>query len=171
METIVNKVAQSGIVTINLEKYIPSSIIVFDLKPFLYMELILKEKDFRAALLTHDWLQYKDKYVALTCSTDAIIPMWAYMLVMQYLQPIATMAVYGNIEQARENITLYNITNEDFTQYKDARIVLKGCGEIPIPISAYTLITTLLRPHVISIMYGEPCSTVPVYKRKKETPQ
>lgn len=171
METIVNKVAQSGIVTINLEKYIPQSIIVFDLKPFLFMELILKEKDFRAALLTHDWLQYKDKYVALTCTTDAIIPMWAYMLVMQYLQPIATMSVYGNLEQARENITLYNITTEDFTQYKDTRVVIKGCGEIPIPISAYTLITTLLRPHVISIMYGEPCSTVPVYKRKKEITQ
>lgn len=171
METIVNKVAQSGIVTINLEKYIPQSIVVFDLKPFLFMELILKEKDFRAALLIHDWLQYKDKYVALTCSTDAIIPMWAYMLVMQYLQPVATMSVFGNIEQARENITLYNITIEDYTQYKDARVVIKGCGEAPIPISAFTLITTLLKPHVTSIMYGEPCSTVPVYKRKKEIPQ
>lgn len=162
-----NKVAESGLVTIDLSSFIPSNeIVLFDIKPYLFMELILKEKDFRAALLSTDWSVYQDKVVGVYCSTDAIIPMWANMLIVSNLQPIAKAAYFGNEERVREQILFENILLVNAADYTDQRVVIKGCGETPIGESAYIAITQKLRPVVKSIMYGEPCSTVPVYKRK-----
>ena len=130
------------------------------------MGLILKEKDFRAALLTLDWEQYRNAHVAITCSADAIIPMWANMLVASNLQPIAKSVFFGTEQQLKEQLLLKNILTISGSDYTDQRVVIKGCGEVPIPESAYVAITTLLRPYVKSIMYGEPCSTVPIFKKK-----
>ena len=166
-DTIVNKVAESGIITLNLEDFYPKEdILVFDLKEFLFMGLILKEKDFRAALQATDWKQYLDKNVAVTCSADAIIPVWAYMLVASYLQPFAGEIVFGNKEMLISFLIDKNIEKINAANYTDSRVVIKGCGDIQIPASAYMIITSKLRPYVKSIMYGEPCSTVPVYKKK-----
>ena len=164
---IVNKVAESLLTTIDLEEYYPKAdIAVFDMKNYLFMELILKEKDFRTSLQELDWEQYRDKNVAVTCTADAIIPMWAYMLVASNLQPVAKEVVFGN-EEALINCliskNLLKLNAEDFT---DKRVVIKGCGDVKIPESAYVEITHKLRPYVKSIMYGEPCSTVPIYKKR-----
>lgn len=166
-ETFVNKVAESGIVTLNLEDYFPKDkVVVFDMKDHLFMGLILKEKEFREALKILDTTIYENKVVALTCSADAVIPMWAYMLVASLLQPIAKEIIFGTEVYAKENILLRNIENIDTTAYNNARVVIKGCGELPIGEVAYIAITKKLRPIAKSIMYGEPCSTVPVFKKK-----
>lgn len=167
MENFVNKVAESGIISLDLETFLPREpVMVFDLKDHLFMGLILKEKDFRAALLTLDWEQYRNAHVAITCSADAIIPMWANMLVASNLQPIAKSVFFGTEQQLKEQLLLKNILTISGSDYTDQRVVIKGCGEVPIPESAYVAITTLLRPYVKSIMYGEPCSTVPIFKKK-----
>ncbi len=167
-EIFVNKVAESGLITLDLEQFFPKEPIkVFDLKGYLFMELILKEKDFRAALLTTDWSVYQGAAVAITCSVDAIIPMWAYMLIASYLQPIAAEIVFGNEAQLINNSMLKKMEQFDAAEYLDKRVVVKGCGDTPIPESAYVTITNKLRPYVKSIMYGEPCSTVPIYKKPK----
>jgi hypothetical protein len=167
MDTIVNKVAESGIISLDLAHYMPKDeeIMPFDLKPFLFREMILREKDYRAELLTHDWTQYNGKQVAIQCSVDAIIPMWAYMLAANYLQPVAAYVYFGSTEELKKEVLLKRIEAIDATEYADKRIVVKGCGEIPIPESAYVAVTNILRPFVKSIMYGEPCSTVPIYKK------
>lgn len=166
-EEIINKVAQSQLISIDLEDFYPKgNIAVFDLKPYLFMELILKEKDFRAALQQTDWSPYQDKIVGITCSADAIIPVWAYMLVATYLQPVAAEVVMGDEKKIASQILLKKIQQLDLDEYADKRIVIKGCGEMPIGEEAYMEITKRLRPIAKSIMYGEPCSTVPVYKRK-----
>jgi hypothetical protein len=167
-DEIINKVAESGLVTIDLEKYLPTkeSIVVFDLKDFLFMGMILKEKDFREALKKHDWEQYRDKYVAITCSADAIIPVWAYMLVTTYLQSTAKGSIVGTEKELYKNIFLKNISSINTSEFTESRIVLKGCGETPIDDFAYAEATRVLLPVAKSIMYGEPCSTVPVFKKK-----
>lgn len=166
-ETFVNKVAESGIITLNLEDYYPKeAIVLFDLKEFLFMGLILKEKDYRAALQNVNWQQYQDKYVAITCTADAIIPMWAYMLAATNLQPFAKEVFFGDEKTVIANVLLKNIDNVNAEDFADKRVVVKGCGDIQIPENAYVAITSKLRPFVKSIMYGEPCSTVPVYKKK-----
>lgn len=160
-----NKVAQSGLITLNLEEYLPAGeTVTFDLKDYLFMGLILKEKDFREALKNLNWLQYKEKNVAITCTADAIIPLWAYMLVTTYLQPVARDIYVGSAEEMHKHLFLKNISAIDATAFADKRIVVKGCGDIPIGAFAYAELTKHLLPHVKSIMYGEPCSTVPVYK-------
>jgi len=162
-----NKVAESGILSIDLASLLPSNeIIIFDIKPFLFMELILKEKEFRAALLTTDWNIYQDKIIGIICSADAIIPMWANMLIVSALNPFAKAVYFGNENKVREQLLLENISTINTSEYTDQRVVIKGCGEIAIGESAYIAITQKLRPVVKSIMYGEPCSTVPVYKKK-----
>ncbi len=166
-ETIVNKVAESGIITIDLEDYYPKGeIVVFDLKDYLFMGLILKEKDFREALKNINWQQYENKNIAITCGADAIIPVWAYMLAASYLQPFAKEVAFGNERDLITSIfikKLAAVNGEDFT---DKRVVIKGCGDIQIPEVAYVEITNKLRPFAKSIMYGEACSTVPIYKKK-----
>ena len=166
-EEILNKVAVSSLETIDLAGFYPGEeIVVFDLKPYLFMELILKEKDFREALLHTDWTPYLHKIAAVTCSADAVIPMWAYMLVASYLQPVATEIILGDEKTAIRQILLKRMDSLDVEAYKDKRVVVKGCGDLPIGEYAYMEITKKLRPVAKSIMYGEPCSTVPIYKRK-----
>jgi hypothetical protein len=164
---IINKVAQSPLETVDLEDYYPKEeIILFDLKPYLFMELILKEKDFRDSLKEVDWEIYSGKIVAVTCSADAIIPVWAYMLVATYLEPTAKDIIMGDEKTAVNQVLLKRINHIDVNKYKDKRVVIKGCGELSIGDFAYMEITRLLRPVAKSIMYGEPCSTVPIYKNK-----
>jgi hypothetical protein len=163
--TIINKVADSGLISLDLEHYYPKEeTLVFDLKEYLFMGLILKEKDFREALKNTDWEKYRDKYTALTCTADAIIPMWAYMLVVSYLEPIVKDVLVGDEKELHKSLFLKNIAQINTAEYTGKRVVIKGCGELPVGEFAYAAITKLLRPVVRSIMYGEPCSTVPVYK-------
>lgn len=166
-EPFINKVAESGLITLDLEKWYPrDETAVFDMKDYLFMGMILKEKDFREALKNIDWESYRGKNVAVTCSADAIIPVWAYMLVATYLQPFAKEMVMGDEKELHKTIFLKNLSAIDIKEYKDKKVVIKGCGETPIADYVYMEITKLLRPVVKSIMYGEPCSTVPVFKKK-----
>lgn len=166
-EPLVNKVAESGLITIDLEQYYPRETPeAFDMKDFLFMGMILKEKDFREALKNADWSKYQDKNVALFCSADAIIPVWAWMLAASYLQPVAKEIVMGDEKELHRRLYLKNISSINVSDYTDKRVVIKGCGETPIADYVYMEITKKLRPVVKSIMYGEPCSTVPVYKKK-----
>lgn len=165
-ETLVNKVSSSGLVTINLEDLLPALPVEFDLKNYLFMGLILKEKEFRQALKQLDWGVYQNKDVAITCSADAIIPVWAYMLVTTYLQPVAKNVRVGTAAEVQQQLFIKNIEELNAAAFRDERIVIKGCGEKEVGSFAYAEITRLLLPHVRSIMYGEPCSTVPVFKRK-----
>ena len=165
-EPIINKVAESGLITLDLEQYFPKGeTAVFDLKDYLFMGMILKEKDYREALKAKDWSGYKDKNIALVCTADAIIPVWAWMLAATYLQPVAKDLVMGDEKELHKTLFLKNLSVININEFEDKRVVIKGCGETPIPDYVYMEITRLLRPVVKSIMYGEPCSTVPVYKR------
>ena len=167
MNEIINKVANSGLVTIDPEEFISEGErFLFDIKPLLFQELILKEKDFREFIKTHDWKQYKNKYIALTCSTDSVIPNWAYMLLTLALQPFAKKIVFGTLTDLENLLFAENISKLNIALYKDARVVIKGCGEKYIPVNAYVQLTELLKPVVKSILFGEPCSTVPLYKSK-----
>lgn len=168
MSDIINKVSESSLYTLDLAKYYPTdeSIRVFDLKPFLFMELILKEKDFREALKNHNWEDYRGKHVGVTCSADAIIPVWAFMLVASYLEPVAKSVHMAGETEIRNEVLKMNLNNLDVTELNDVRVVVKGCGELPISNEAYMQITSKLRPVAKSIMYGEPCSTVPIFKKK-----
>ena len=166
-DPFINKVAESGLITLDPEKYYPrGETSVFDLKDFLFMGLILKEKDYREALKVFDWEQYRDKIVAVTCSADAVIPVWAYMLAASYLQPVVKDMVLGDEKELHKTIFLKNLSQIDTNEFTDKRVVIKGCGETPIGDFVYMELTKLLRPVAKSIMYGEPCSTVPVYKKK-----
>ena len=166
-DPIINKVAESGLVTIDLEKFYPKGeTAVFDLKDHLFMGMILKEKDFRQALKDLDWEKYRAKNVAVMCSVDAVIPVWAWMLVATYLQPVAATFVMGDNKELHKKLFLDNIDAINPEEFADKRIVIKGCGETPIADYVYMEITKRLRPVAKSIMYGEPCSTVPVYKKK-----
>ena len=171
-EEIINKVSQSSLYTIDLEQFFPTeNIRIFDLKPFLFMELILKEKDFRASLLSTDWSVYKDEIVGVYCSADAVIPVWAYMLVTSYLQPFAKEVIMGSEMEVLRQLITKKIQAVNPAEYADKRIVVKGCGDRPVGDFAYLEITKLLRPVVKSIMYGEPCSTVPIYKAQSLKPK
>ena len=167
MEELRNKVAESGIITIDLEEFYPKGeICSFDIKEFLFMEMLLKEKDFRVSLEQHDWEQYKDKQVAIFCSTDAIIPMWAYMLVSSKLSGFASSVHEVTKENVFKSTFIQNIQALKENDYQDKRVIIKGCGDKEIPAFAYTEITNLLLPYVKSLMYGEACSAVPVFKRR-----
>ena len=168
-EPITNKVAESGLITLDPASYIPDGqTAVFDLKDHLFMGLILKEKDFRETLKKLDWEQYRDKNVAVTCTADAIIPVWAYMLVAANLQPVAKEVVMGDEKELQRILFLKNISQINMDEFIDQRVVIKGCGDTPIADFVYLELTKLFRPVAKSIMYGEPCSTVPVFKKKKE---
>jgi Protein of unknown function (DUF2480) len=169
-EVFVNKVAESGIITLDLEDFYPKEeTMVFDMKDHLFMGLILKEKDFRETMKGMDIEPYKGKNVALTCSADAVIPVWAYMLVASYLQPVVKELIFGDAEFLHKTLFLQNISKINIADYEDKRVVIKGCGELPITEAAYVAVTNLLRPVAKSIMYGEPCSTVPIYKKPRAT--
>ncbi len=164
---LINRVNESALVTLNLEDYYPKDdVAVFDLKDYLFMGLILKEKDFREALKNLDLAPFAGKAVAVTCSADAVIPMWAYMLVASVLQPVSTEVVFGTEAEIKKQLLLANIASIPVNEFADKRIVIKGCGDLPIGEAAYLQATKLLRPVAKSIMYGEPCSTVPIFKKK-----
>ncbi|UKJ08217.1 DUF2480 family protein [Solitalea lacus] len=166
-EHIVNKVASSGLISFDLSAYYHNGErIEYDIKENLFHGLILREKDFREFVKDHDWAQYEGKNVAIICSADAIVPTWAYMLLATKLEPFVNRLVFGNLEVLETVLFRDALTKIDLEQYRDQRVVVKGCGDIPVPVSAYVEISALLRPIVKSIMYGEPCSTVPLYKRK-----
>ena len=163
---LVNRVAQSGIITLNLEDYYPDKTISsIDLKDYLFHGLILKEKDFRKALKEHDWSQYEDHILCVYCSADAIIPVWAYMLVSSYASA-NTSEIYQGEKNEYLKFHYYRVLESlDVSQFQKGRVVIKGCSKKPVPASAYAFLTQLLRPVVKSVMYGEPCSTVPIYKK------
>lgn len=166
---LVNRVANSGLVTINLENFWPEAeIITFDLRDYLFQGLILREKDFRKALKEHDWSQLEGQIVTIHCSTDAIIPTWAYMLVASYLVGHAKEVYQGTAEQYLQTYYSRTIHAMDLDEYQDKRIAIKGCSNRPVPTIAYALITARLKEVAQSIMYGEPCSTVPITKRPKK---
>jgi hypothetical protein len=163
---IINRVDQSGLTEINLEDFYPKGErVVIDVKENLFQGLILREKDFREFVKNENWSKYKDKFVAITCSADAIVPTWAYMLLSTSLQPFAKYVVFGDLkilETVLFTQALSKINPEDF---RDKKAVIKGCGNLPVPESAYVELTRILTPVAKSIMYGEPCSTVPVMKK------
>lgn len=167
MDEIINKVQQSGLITIDLEELYPKGERVeYDIAQNLWQGLALKEKDFREFISTNDWSVYKDKYVAVFCSADAIVPTWAFMLLSAALQPYAKKIVFGSKEELEKNIFSDLISSLNENNYKDARVVIKGCSDLPVPLSAYVDLTNKLLPVVKSLMFGEPCSTVPIYKKK-----
>jgi hypothetical protein len=167
-EPIINRVALSPLVSIDLQDFYPEGECVWiDLAPQLYQGMILREKDFRKYVKNENWSQYEGKNVAVGCSADAIVPMWAYMLLATALAPYARHVTYGTLEDLQRELWLQQIQKIDVNSFKDKKVVVKGCGKKPIPEYAFTLLTARLQPHVSSLMYGEPCSTVPVYKRKK----
>ena len=166
-EGFVNKVAASGLITFNLEEYLAKGDrVLYDIKDNLFHGLMLKEKDFRAFVKDHDWQQYAGKNVAIYCSADAIVPTWAYMLLANRMKAYANEVVFGSLDFLEGVLFSKALAKVDLSEFIDQRVVVKGCGEVEIPISAYVEITTLLTPVVKSIMYGEPCSTVPIYKKK-----
>jgi hypothetical protein len=167
MDEIVNKVASSGLITLDLEElHIPGKRILFDLKDYLFEGLILREKDFRTALLNTDWSGYKGAYVAITCTADAIIQPWAYLLASNYISPVAAKVVFGDLESLESSLYIEKLNHLNLEQFKEGRIVLKGCSKIKVPLAAYVHAFNIIQPIAKSIMYGEPCSTVPLFKRK-----
>ena len=166
-DEIINKVAQSKLVTFNLEDYYPEGKRhLLDISEWLFEGFLLKEKDFREIAKNHNWQQYTNAYVALTCSTDAIIPAWAYMLLTTYLSPVSKKIIIGNLEQLETVIYQNIINNLDLSKLKDLPVIIKGCSNKPVPQNAYILLIKKLQPIVKSIMYGEACSSVPLFKRK-----
>jgi hypothetical protein len=166
---IVNRVSNSALMVFNLEDYYhQGERVVYDIKQNLFQELILKEKDFRAFVKEYDWSVYQDKNVAILCSADAIVPTWAYMLLAIHIQPFANMVIKGDLDDLEQALYKDALGKIDFTSFKDSKVVVKGCSMFPVPDFAYVEVVRLLRSYASSIMYGEPCSTVPLYKKKKE---
>ncbi|WP_346882422.1 DUF2480 family protein [uncultured Algibacter sp.] len=166
-DQIINRVANSKLITINLEDYYPKgNRVLFDIKDWLFEGFVLREKDFRQQVAAFNWSQYKDSYIALTCSSDAIIPGWAYMLLSIHLEPFAKKIIIGNLETL-ETIIYQDIINKlDVTAFNNSPVIIKGCSKKPVPQNAYIMLATKLKPIAKSIMYGEACSSVPLYKNK-----
>lgn len=166
-ENIVNKVALSGLISVDLADLYPQGErVLYDIKDNLFHGLILREKDFREFVKQHDWQQYTGKHIAITCSADAIVPTWAYMLLASKMAPYALNIVFGDLESLETSLFQQAIAQYDLERFRDQRIVVKGCGDIHIPTSAFVEFTARLTAVAKSIMYGEPCSTVPVFKRR-----
>lgn len=165
---LVNKVAESGLIVLDLERYFPEedSIVAFDMAGFLFRGLVLREKEFREAMKQHDWTQYAGQTVAVHSATDAIIPQWAWMLVATYLDTVGSRYHFGTQAEAAYQLGMAAIDNMDVAPYRDERVILKGCGTKALGGAAYLAATRRLKPVVKSLMFGEPCSTVPVYKKK-----
>lgn len=164
---IVNRVSQSSLITFDLEQYYQSGDrVLIDIKDQLYGGLILREKEFREFIKSHDWSMYQNKFVAVTCSVDAIIPTWAYMLVAISLRPFAKMIELGTLGQLEEKLFQQALSKVNWEQYRDAKVVVKGCSKVDVPTAAYVWAVAQLQPLVSSLMFGEACSTVPLYKKK-----
>ncbi|EAZ81190.1 DUF2480 family protein [Algoriphagus machipongonensis] len=168
MSDIVNRVAQSSVVSFDLEEFYPKEErVVFDLEPYLFQGLVLREKEFRAALKEVEWSIFENKWVAIHCSADAIIPNWAFMLVATYLTPLAKGYAVGTLESLEVMIVEQTLSELDLEMFKDRPVIIKGCSDFPIPLYAYGRIVSLVQSQAKTIMYGEPCSTVPLYKKRK----
>ncbi len=166
-DEIINRVANSKLVTIDLEDYYPQGKrVLFDIKDWLFEGFVLREKAFRTQVAEFDWSQYQDQYVALTCSTDAIIPGWAYMLLSIQLEPYAKKVIVGDLEQLETSIYQDIITDLDVSDYEGKPIIVKGCSNKPVPQNAYIMLSRKLKPIAKSLMYGEACSSVPLFKKK-----
>lgn len=165
---IINKVANSQLKTIDLEEFYPQGTrTIVDIKDWLFQELILKETDFREHVKKHNWNQYKNHYVALICSSDAIIPSWAYMLISTYISPFAKKIIVGTLRELETSVFQDIISNFNVEDYTNKPVIIKGCANKPIPETAYIQLVEKLQPVVKSIMFGEACSTVPLFKKKK----
>jgi len=167
-DPLVNRVANSALITLDLEEYYHSGErVIYDIRQNLFQDLILKERDFRTFVKGHDWQQYSGKNVALICSADAVIPTWAYMLLTTAISPHANMVTFGDLAALEQALFQQALAKIDLEQFKDQRVVVKGCSKVDVPVFAYVEIVNLLRPLTKSIMYGEQCSTVPIYKVNK----
>lgn len=165
---ITNKVASSALITFDLEDYFaPGERVLLDIKDQLFQGMILKEKDFRDFIKATRWEEYKGKFVAIHCSADAIVPTWAYMLLAIALEPFATKVVFGTLDELEVAIFQERLKNVDWSKFKESKVVIKGCSKVNVPVATYVEVTARLRPFVTSIMYGEPCSTVPLFKKPK----
>lgn len=165
-DEIINRVAQSKLITFDLEDYYPvGQRMVIDIKDWLYEGFILKEKEFRNYVEEHNWQQYQDTFIALTCSTDAIIPGWANMLIASKLQPFAKRVIVGNLQQLETSLYQDTIENLDITPFIDKPVIIKGCSNKPVPPNAYVWVTSKIQTVAKSVMYGEACSSVPLYKK------
>lgn len=165
---IVNRVASSPLKVFDLEElYVPGQRVLLDIRDQLFQGMILKEKTFREYIRSQDWSQYEGKFVAITCSEDAIVPTWAYMLLTTALEPFARLVVFGGLADLETKIFYDALARIDWQQYRDAKVVIKGCSKVPVPIAAYVEATRLIKPYASSIMFGEPCSTVPVFKKSR----
>lgn len=168
-DQIINKVASSPLVTFNLEEYYEAGErILLDIKDQLYEGLVLREKDFRNFIRNHDWSQYQNKLVALTCSTEAIIPTWAYMLLAIALRPFAKRVVFGSLHDLEIENFRSVLSNIDWSSFKDAKVVIKGCSKVDVPVTIYVEVVNQLKPYASSLMFGEPCSTVPLFKKSRD---
>lgn len=166
-DEIINRIANSKLITLNLEDYYPEGKrVLFDIKDWLFEGFVLREKDFRNQVSEHDWSQYQDKFVALTCSTDAIIPAWAFMLLSIHLQPFTKKTIIGNLDALETSIYQDIVNTLDVSQYNGKPIIIKGCSNKPVPQNAYIMLANKLKPIAKSIMYGEACSSVPLFKNK-----
>ena len=167
-EPIINRVAGSALMTLDLEEYYhDGERVIYDIRQNLFQDLILKEKDFRGFVKEHNWQQYAGKNVALTCTTDAVIPTWAYMLLATVISPYANLVVFGGLEALEQALFQQALAKINLQEFTDQRVVIKGCSKVAVPVFAYVEIIRLLRPITKSLMYGEPCSTVPINKANK----
>lgn len=165
---IENRVANSSLLTFNLEDYYTPGIRAgVDLSQWLYEGIILKEKEFRAAIASHNWAPYQDQHLYLFCSTDAIVPAWAYMLVSTQLSPFATTLVQGSATDLESHLYAASLAQIDWSPYQDKAVIIKGCSQKPVPQNAYLWATTALQKVAKSLMYGEACSAVPLYKKAR----
>ena len=168
MSELINRVAASAIVSLNMEEFYPQEERVqFDLADYLFQGLVLREKEFRAALKSLDWNQFADKWVAVNCSVDAIVPTWAFMLVCTYLEGVAKGYCVGNLEALEQSIVEETSSKLPLESFKDRSVVVKGCSKVAIPLFAYGRLVSLLQREAKSLMFGEPCSTVPLFKKAK----
>jgi|SRR5579859_3344096 len=167
-DQIINRVTASSLITFDLEElYTPGERVLFDVKDLLFQGLILKEKDFRDFIKQHDWLQFKGKHVAITCSADAVVPTWAFMLLATVLQPHVQSVIFGSLEDLEKELFQKKLNLIDWRKFAHEKVVIKGCSKVEVPVSAYVETVNLLRPFAASIMFGEACSTVPLYKQRK----
>ncbi|QII69324.1 DUF2480 family protein [Apibacter sp. B3706] len=168
MDEIINKVEKSGLITLDLEDFYPKEPrMLFDLKDYLYEGLVLREKEFRESLSKLDWKMYENAYVAVTCTSDAIVPSWSYLLIANYLTGVAKLISFGTLEDLERDIFTEIIDKMDVDSYKDKKIIIKGCSRKPVPQNAYLQLIQKLKPIASSLMFGEACSTVPIFKKKK----
>jgi len=168
-DQLINRVSKSSLVVFDLEQYYKSGERVsIDIKDQLFQGLILREKDFREYIKNHNWIQYKNKFVAIHCSTDAIVPTWAYMLLSIALEPYASRMIFGSLQELETQLYYDAFSTIDWTSYMNSKVVIKGCSKVDVPVAVYVEATSRLKSLASSLMFGEPCSTVPLYKRAKE---